>query len=574
MLTEILSIIGAFILSMACGIFFIPTVLKFCKKKKLYDIPTLRKVHSAPIPRLGGITFIPSMMISAVAVLLIIATNNIQDKISLSMWSVGFILSLSIIYSVGIIDDLIGLNAKVKFAAQILAASIMPFCGLQINDLYGLFGIYEIPSVIGIPLTILIFVFIDNALNLIDGIDGLATSLSIIALLGFFYCFIPYNLIAYEVMIAGLLGVLAVYLYYNMWGKVEKGTKIFMGDSGSLTLGFFLAFLFVKAIAVNPNVMPMSPKRILIAYSLLIIPTFDVVRVVIHRIRNKKPIFDADKCHIHHKILAMGYNQHYTLFIIILLDIVFIGINVVLGKMNVGLTGILLIDIALYTMLHIGINQKINLKSREKTIQNKTEIKNRSNRMERLVKRFTDILVSVLCLVLFSPLFAIISLAIKWEDGLPVIYRQERIGLHGKPFFIYKFRSMKIDAEKDGPDLLEISGDPRLTKVGRFLRAHHLDELPQLWNVFKGDMAFIGPRPERKFYIDQIMEHDPRYEYLYQIRPGVTSYATLYNGYTDTMEKMLRRLDLDLYYLEHRSWWFDAKILIKTFTNIAFGKKF
>ena len=133
---------------------------------------------------------------------------------------------------------------------------------------------------------------------------------------------------------------------------------------------------------------------------------------------------------------------------------------------------------------------------------------------------------------------------------------------------------MKIDAEKDGPDLLEIKGDPRLTKVGRFLRMHHLDELPQLWNVFKGDMAFVGPRPERKFYIDQIMEHDPRYTYLYQIRPGVTSYATLYNGYTDTMPKMLRRLSLDLYYLEHRSWWFDAKILFKTMTNILFGKIF
>lgn len=133
---------------------------------------------------------------------------------------------------------------------------------------------------------------------------------------------------------------------------------------------------------------------------------------------------------------------------------------------------------------------------------------------------------------------------------------------------------MRIDAEKDGPDLLEIKGDPRLTKVGRFLRAHHLDELPQLWNVFKGDMSFIGPRPERKYYIDQIMEHDSRYQFLYQIRPGVTSYATLYNGYTDTMEKMLRRLELDLYYLEHRSWWFDAKILLKTFCNIAFGKKF
>lgn len=208
------------------------------------------------------------------------------------------------------------------------------------------------------------------------------------------------------------------------------------------------------------------------------------------------------------------------------------------------------------------------------TIQNKTETKNRNNRMERFVKRSTDILVSVPCLVLFSPLFVIISLAIKWEDGLPIIYKQERIGLHGKPFNIYKFRSMKADAEKDGPNLLEIQGDTRLTRVGKFIRAHHFDELPQLWNILKGDMSLVGPRPERKYYIDQIMEHDPRYTYLYQIRPGATSYATLYNGYTDTMPKMLRRLELDLFYLEHRSWWFDTKILVKTFINIVLGKKF
>ena len=208
------------------------------------------------------------------------------------------------------------------------------------------------------------------------------------------------------------------------------------------------------------------------------------------------------------------------------------------------------------------------------TKQNKTETKNRNNRMERFVKRSTDILVSVPCLVLFSPLFVIISLAIKWEDGLPIIYKQERIGLHGKPFNIYKFRSMKADAEKDGPNLLEIEGDTRLTHVGKFIRTHHLDELPQLWNILKGDMSLVGPRPERKYYIDQIMEHDPRYTYLYQIRPGATSYATLYNGYTDTMPKMLKRLELDLYYLEHRSWWFDAKILFKTLVNIMFGKIF
>lgn len=192
------------------------------------------------------------------------------------------------------------------------------------------------------------------------------------------------------------------------------------------------------------------------------------------------------------------------------------------------------------------------------------------------MKRFLDFLIACVCIIVFAPLFVICFIAILLEDGQPAIYSQERIGLHGKPFNIYKFRSMHRDAEQEGPQLLldGAMNDPRLTRVGRFLRAHHLDELPQLWNVLRGDMAFIGYRPERKFYIDQIMERDPRYELLYKIRPGVTSYATLYNGYTDTIEKMLRRLELDLYYLEHQSMWFDTKVLFKTFISIVFGKKF
>lgn len=196
------------------------------------------------------------------------------------------------------------------------------------------------------------------------------------------------------------------------------------------------------------------------------------------------------------------------------------------------------------------------------------------NKFEQTIKRLTDLCIAAFCLIIFSPLYIICYIAVKLEDGGPAIFKQERIGLHGKPFNIYKFRSMKVDAEKDGPALFQHENDDRMTRVGKFLRDHHLDELPQIWNVFVGDMAFIGPRPERKFYIDQIMERDPRYEQLYQIRPGVTSYATLYNGYTDTIEKMLRRLELDLYYLEHRSWWFDMKILGKTFLSIVFGKKF
>ncbi len=211
-----------------------------------------------------------------------------------------------------------------------------------------------------------------------------------------------------------------------------------------------------------------------------------------------------------------------------------------------------------------------------KAVPKGTFIKDNMTAFGRKCKRAIDCIAAAVAMVIFAPLFVICYIAIRREDGGPAIYAQERIGWHGKPFKIYKFRSMRLDAEKMGPQLSHGGGenDPRLTKVGAFIRAHHLDELPQLWNVFVGDMAFVGPRPERKFYIDQIMEHDKRYSYLYQVRPGVTSYATLYNGYTDTMEKMLRRLELDLYYLSHRSFLFDLKILFNTFCSIIFGKVF
>ena len=192
-----------------------------------------------------------------------------------------------------------------------------------------------------------------------------------------------------------------------------------------------------------------------------------------------------------------------------------------------------------------------------------------------MVKRGFDIGLSAFLLLLFSPVIGLCALAVKLEDGGPAIYSQERIGRGGIPFQIYKFRSMRVDAESGGsPALYSGEEDPRLTKVGRFLRTHHLDELPQLWNVLKGDMSFIGYRPERQYYIDQIMQCNARYRYLFQIRPGVTSYATLYNGYTDSLSKMLTRLDLDLYYLRNHSIWFDLKVLGLSFLGIVSGKKF
>ena len=181
------------------------------------------------------------------------------------------------------------------------------------------------------------------------------------------------------------------------------------------------------------------------------------------------------------------------------------------------------------------------------------------------VKRCLDIIGGIAGLVFSSPVLLASALALKCQGDGPVFFSQERIGKDGKPFMIYKFRTMCVDAEKEDTPILAEPDDERLTRVGAFLRKHHLDELPQFWNVVKGDMSLVGYRPERQFFIDDIMKEDSRYKCLFQIRPGVTSEATIYNGYTNTMEQMLERLNMDLQYLETASIRKDLIILCKTF---------
>lgn len=194
--------------------------------------------------------------------------------------------------------------------------------------------------------------------------------------------------------------------------------------------------------------------------------------------------------------------------------------------------------------------------------------------IDNALKRAFDFTASAIGMIVFSPLYLAIWLSIKLDSKGPAVFRQERIGYKGRPFTLYKFRSMEITSEQDGVPALCRQNDDRLTRVGRFIRTHHLDELPQFWNVFKGEMSFVGPRPERQYFIDQIMERNPDYALLYQLRPGLFSYATLYNGYTGDMEKMLKRLEYDLDYLEHHNIWIDFKIIWLTAVYIFSGKKF
>lgn len=191
----------------------------------------------------------------------------------------------------------------------------------------------------------------------------------------------------------------------------------------------------------------------------------------------------------------------------------------------------------------------------------------------RCVKRLADIIFSLLGLLLASPLFLIISYALWRKKSGSIFFRQERVGYRGRTFVIYKFRTMVSDAESGKPRLCE-QDDARLTPLGAWLRQRHLDELPQLWNVLKGDMSIVGPRPERRYFVDQIRAVNPDYDQLYQLRPGLFSWATLYNGYTDTLDKMLERLRLDLDYLHHWSPWLDIRIFFLTLWFLLSGRKF
>lgn len=190
------------------------------------------------------------------------------------------------------------------------------------------------------------------------------------------------------------------------------------------------------------------------------------------------------------------------------------------------------------------------------------------------MKRLFDILCSAAGLILLSPLYLIIYIGLRMSSRHAALFRQERIGRGGRPFQILKFRTMVVNDEACGLPMLAEEDDERLTRLGKYLRKTHLDELPQLWNVLRGDMSFVGYRPERQFFIKQIMELRPDYAELYQMRPGITSRAAVYNGYTNTMEKMLRRLDMDLEYLHHHSMLDDLRIIWLTVASIAFPKNF
>ena len=362
-------IISAFVSAVLLGRIIIPNILIISLRKRLFDVPDERKVHKRPIPRLGGVTFFPVILFSLcvfTAVRLMTghgpAETSTTDLVCEFLFLTG---GLTLLYIVGIADDLIGVRYRKKFLVQIISAAMFPLSGLYINNFYGLFGIYLIPAEVGIPLTMLLVVFITNAINLIDGIDGLASGLSMVALLVFGVLFVHFRMWSYAMLAFVTVGVIIPFFSYNVFGSADLGRKIFMGDTGSLTLGYILSFFVIKYCMYEPDMLlTMKTSPVLVSFSVLMVPCLDVIRVVLRRARNKRPLFMPDKTHIHHKFLAMGFSPRRALVTIQLMSACFCAFTIV-AILYMNNTLVFVIDVVVWTLLNLWFDHVISKRKNE-----------------------------------------------------------------------------------------------------------------------------------------------------------------------------------------------------------------
>lgn len=335
----------------------IPKILIISMRKRLFDIPNDRKVHNRPIPRLGGVTFYPIILFTlCILTSYRVITEHLPNELfteDIALEMLCLFAGLTLLYIIGIGDDLVGVRYSNKFKIQALAATLMPAAGLYINHFNGLLGINEISPFLGIPLTIVLVIFITNAINLIDGIDGLASSICIVALGVLGILFAEHELWLFAQLAFVSVGAVIPFFIYNVFGNAERGSKIFMGDTGSLTLGFILSFLAIK-LCMHGEFHPFSEEHtpVLYTFNILLVPCLDVIRVVIGRIRRKKHPFKPDRTHIHHKFMAMGFTPRHSLILIQLISIFFIVESLILGHWNVNIN----IVIGVNACLWIGMN--------------------------------------------------------------------------------------------------------------------------------------------------------------------------------------------------------------------------
>lgn len=359
--------ISAFLTVAVLAGFIIPQILLIAFRKNLFDETDPRKIHKGTVPRLGGIAFFPSILFAFLLVLGICMLDGDKPIIEVFMAnlaSFSFIFCATIVlYLTGMADDLVSVKYRAKFVAQIFASGLIIIGGALLDNLHGFLWLETLPTAVAVILTLLLTVFITNAINLIDGIDGLASGLSAIACA--FYGCVCYDtgLYAYSALAFATLGALVPFFYYNVFGNAAKHSKIFMGDTGALTIGLILSVLSIKVCALGGVDDPGHVNLGAVAFAPLLIPGCDVVRVYIHRIKHHRSPFLPDKSHIHHKLLALGMSQRTAMPAIVLASVLLTAANYWLSA-HVNITLLFFSDIALWIIANVILSRLISRRQR------------------------------------------------------------------------------------------------------------------------------------------------------------------------------------------------------------------
>lgn len=354
-----LFLLFGFLFAVSLGIVIIPRILVISHKKRLYDVPDARKVHTMPVPRLGGLSFFPVILMSMFLVIgfrLYFWDVNVSGLSFNMLYEYLFLfVGMTLLYLVGVCDDLVGVGYRYKFAVQIAAAFLLVLSGNWFDSFGGLFGIYSVPVWVGVPFTVFIVVYITNAINLIDGIDGLASGLCCIALSVLSVIFFLRGQYVYALLAICTLGILMPFWCYNVFGNANRGHKLFMGDAGSLTLGYVISFLIIHMSVTNEVSPTLSNPYMVIAFSTVLVPLLDVIRVVLHRLREHKNPFLPDKNHFHHKLLRTGMRVRMVMVCIIAISAFFILLNSSLAW-RVDITYLFFLNLFCWSILHVGLN--------------------------------------------------------------------------------------------------------------------------------------------------------------------------------------------------------------------------
>lgn len=361
-------VIYTFIISTITGLLTIPSIVIISKKKKLFDTPNNRKVHTNDVSRLGGVSFLPAIFLSLCVMIGIrnITGNHISGlfEYSFNTEFMFFTAGVMLLFFTGLADDLIGVGYKNKFVVQIISALLLSISSLYIDDFSGLFGLHSISSVAGIIFTTIAIVLIVNAYNLIDGVDGLCSGLTIIAVSTFTVWFWIHGLIIYAMIGCAVLGCVMVFFFYNVIGR---RLKVFMGDAGSLVLGFSVCFLGLKFIDLNSSGAYGITNGLVITLSIVFIPVFDTIRVFTERIAAGHSPFHPDKTHIHHYMLELGFTHLQSTLIILFSAFVLLMTNILLANININL--LFVVDV-LFGLIFLCVIPKVlvkrNIKIRKK----------------------------------------------------------------------------------------------------------------------------------------------------------------------------------------------------------------